>query len=306
MAPDAIEQAIAEARRRLGISDRDVSSSVEHFAAVVRPVCADWGLTAECWLDGGVGMPTLAVSSLDGTSGVLKISQPGALDAAVRVMRAAAGRGYVRVLAWDARCGALLTERLGRELWMEAPTLVEQAQVVVPLLRDAWRVPLDCGSPFGGKASGLLGILADLGARYGTEHPDALVLAHRYASELAATERPEVVCHGDPHPGNVLQREAGWALIDPDGFVGERAYDLGVVLRDACGEIVVMEASEPGSGVTFLREACRQLADLADADPERVWRWGFVERVTTGLYLRWFGYAGESATFLDTAAKLAG
>lgn len=66
-----------------------------------------------------------------------------------------------------------------------------------------------------------------------------------------------------------------------------------------------MEASEPGSGVRFLREACRQLADLADADPERVWRWGFVERVTTGLYLRWFGYAGGSATFLDTAAKLA-
>ena len=81
-APDAIKQAIAEARRRLGISDRDVSSSVEHFAAVVRPVCADWGLTAERWLDGGAGMPTLAVSSVDSTSGVLKISQPGALDAA--------------------------------------------------------------------------------------------------------------------------------------------------------------------------------------------------------------------------------
>jgi len=141
VAPDAINGAIAEARRRLGISDRDVSSSVEHFAAVVRPVCDDWGLTAERWLDGGAGMPTLAVSSADGISGVLKISQPGALDAAVRVMRAAAGRGYVRVLAWDACRGALLTERLGKDLWTAAPTLVEQAQVVVPLLRDAWRVP---------------------------------------------------------------------------------------------------------------------------------------------------------------------
>ena len=99
----------------------------------------------------------------------------------------------------------------------------------------------------------------------GPKHPDALVLAQRYASEWAATERPEVVCDGDPHPGNVLRREAGWALIDPDGIVGERADDLGVVLRDACGEMVLMEASEPGSGVTFLREACRQLADLADA-----------------------------------------
>ena len=139
----------------------------------------------------------------------------------------------------------------------------------------------------------------------GPKHPDALVLAQRYASEWAATERPEVVCDGDPHPGNVLRREAGWALIDPDGIVGERADDLGVVLRDACGEIVLTEASEPGSGTHVSAWACRQLADLANADPDRVWRWGFVERVTTGLYLRWFGYAGGSATFLDTAAKLA-
>ena len=32
---------------------------------------------------------------------------------------------------------------------------------------------------------------------------------------------------------------------------------------------------------------------------------GFVERVTTGLYLAWFGYAEESGRFLDSAALLA-
>jgi streptomycin 6-kinase len=302
---DPIDAAIVEARRRLAISDRDVTSSVEHFAAMVRPVCHDWGLTAERWLDGGAGTPTLAVSSSDGTRGVLKISQPGALDGAVRVMRAASGRGYVRVLAWDATRGALLTERLGEGLWSAAPTLVEQAKVVVPVLQDAWRVPLECGSPFEGKASSLLGVLAELAPRYGGGHPGAVALARRYAIDLAASERPEVVCHGDPHPGNVLRRHAGWALIDPDGFVGERAYDLGVVLRDACREIVAAEACEPGSGVSRLREACRQVAGLADVDPDRVWRWGLVERVTTGLYLRWFGHTAESATFLDTAAILA-
>jgi hypothetical protein len=55
----------------------------------------------------------------------------------------------------------------------------------------------------------------------------------------------------------------------------------------------------------MLRDECRRLAELASADPERVWRWGFVERVTTGLYLRWHGRARESATFLDTATLLA-
>ena len=305
MTPDAIEDAIAEAKRRLAISDRNVSASVEHFVGSVRAVCHDWRLTAERWLDGGVGTPTLAVTREDGTAGVLKIAEPGSLDTSARVMGAAHGHGYARVLAWDASRGALLTERLGHALWAEAPTVARQAQLIVPLLRDAWRVSLGYGSPFEGKASGLLAILADLGPRYGHQHPDVLAQATRYATELAASERPEVVCHGDPHAGNVLRSGSGWALIDPDGFIGERAYDLGVVLRDACGEIVAAEASERGSGVTLLREGCRRLAELTDADPERVWRWAFVERVTTALYLRWYGHAEESATFLDTAAILA-
>ena len=63
-------------------------------------------------------------------------------------------------------------------------------------------MPLACGAPFQGKAAGLLAILADLGPRYGTQHKDALVVATSYAKELAASERAEVVCHGDPHAGN--------------------------------------------------------------------------------------------------------
>ena len=51
----------------------------------------------------------------------------------------------------------------------------------------------------------------------------------------------------------------------------------------------------------MLRQECLRLAALAEVDPERVWRWAFVERVTTGLYLRWHGYPDEAATFLDTA-----
>ena len=305
MIRDQIQDAVAEAERRRNISDRDVSASVEHFAAVVRPVCQDWGLTAERWLGGGAGLPVLAVRRADGIAAVLKIAEPGALDTQVRVLEAGGGHGYARVLAWEADRGALLLERLGHDLWTESPTLAGQGCVLVPLLQDAWTVPLACGAPFQGKAAGLLAILADLGPRYGTHHNDALVVATSYAKELAVSERAEVVCHGDPHAGNVLRRGAGWALVDPDGFVGERAYDLGVVMRDACHEISSAEAAQPGAALPMLHEECRRLAGMANVDPERVWRWGFVERVTTGLYLRWFGHARESATFLDTAALLA-
>lgn len=250
-------------------------------------------------------MPTLDVVRNDGTAGVLKVAEPGGLDDAARVMVAADGHGYARVLAWNPAAGALLTERLGDDLWSERTGLVEQSAVVVPLLLDAWTVPLSAGKSFEGKAAGLLSILADLGPRYGADHGDAVRLATTYARGLASTEQPEVVCHGDPHGGNVLRRGAGWALIDPDGFVGERAYDVGVVLRDACREFVAAQDIEPGGGVALLRDGSERLSELAGADVERVWRWGFVERVTTGLYLAWHGYADQAAIFLDTASEVA-
>lgn len=295
---------MAEARRRHAISDRDLSASVEHFVRSVRTVCDGWGLEVEGWFAGGAGTPTLAVVTTEGTAGVLKLDRPGTLDTAARVMRAANARGYARVLAWDPHRGALLTERLGHTAWAEAPTLDQQGPLIARVLADAWQVPLDSGSPFPRKASQLLASLAELGPRYGTGHVDALAHAARCATELAASEQPEVVCHGDPHAGNVLRRGAQWALIDPDGFVGERAYDLGVVLRDGCREIAAAEASAAGSGRALLCQACHDLAERAQADPERVWRWAFLERVTTGLYLRWHGYAEESATFLSTASML--
>jgi streptomycin 6-kinase len=299
-----LEGAIEEAHRRAAISDRDLSASVEHFSRSLGPVCERWALKAEGWFPGGAGSPVLAVTTPDGAAAVLKIGEPGILDAAARVMRSADGRGYARILDWDAHRGAQLVERLGADLWSEQPQVSGQGPVIAALLLDAWGVPLVQGSPFTGKAAGLLAILRDLGPRYGEDHDRPLQRAISYARALMLSERPEVVCHGDPHAGNVLRRGAEWALIDPDGFVGERSYDIGVVLRDACREIASAEESAPGSGAVLLRNECRRLAALVDVDPERVWRWAFIERVTTGLYLRWHGYDDEAAGFLDTAALL--
>ena len=305
MRSHVVEAAVAAARRRAERADRDLTVAALHFDRTVDGVLDDLGLHAESWFDRGVGPPPLAVTRSDGTAAVLKLDLPGALDTEAAVMSASSGRGYVGVLAWDPVRGALLLERLGDPLWTAAPTLTAQADVIVPLLRDAWTVPLEVGRPFSGKASGLVAILADLGPRYGTEHPRAVDRASAYAAGLARDEQPEVVCHGDAHPLNVLRRGEGWALIDPDGFVGERAYDLGVLLRDGCREITAAEAADPGSGIRLLRHAANHVAQQADSDAERIWRWAFVERVTTGLYLHWHGHPQEAESFLGVADLLA-
>lgn len=299
-----IEAAIAEARRRGSRSARDLTGDVEHYARTLPAICAEWDLEPVGWLPGGVNPPPLQVRAA-GEPAVLKLQAPGAQDVAAAVLGAARGHGYVRVLAWDAARGALLTERLGESLWDVRDDLDGQARVIVPLLRRAWEMPPEVGRPFESKAIGLRRIVDRLGPRYGVAAPAALRLAAEYAQSLAADERPEVVCHGDPHAGNVLRRGEEWALIDPDGFIGERAYDLGVVLRDACLEFTRAEDGRPGAGVELLRSGCALLAEQGEVSAERVWRWGFVERVTTGLYLHWFGYTDQGAGFLATAEALA-
>ena len=300
-----IEDAVAEARGRESRSGRDLSRDVEHYARTLPAVCAEWDLEPVGWLPGGVNPPPVEVRTGSGDAAVLKVQRPGVQDVAAAVLGAADGHGYVRAIAWDAARGALLTERLGEQLWEARADLDGQIRVIVPLLRQAWVVPPATGRPFESKAIGLRRILEQLGRRYGGAAPDALRMAADYAESLASDERPEVVCHGDPHAGNVLRRGEGWALIDPDGFVGERAYDLGVVLRDACLEFIDAEESRPGAGVALLRAGARLLAGLGGADAERVWRWGFVERVTTGLCLHWFGYPDEGARFLNAAEAIA-
>ncbi|MCF6377162.1 phosphotransferase [Nocardioides KLBMP 9356] len=97
---------------------------------------------------------------------------------------------------------------------------MSQVVAVAPLLTQAWQVPRAVGGPAEHKADGLLRILGDLGNRYGSAHPAALARAAGLAAELARDETDEVVCHGDPHAGNVLARGDGWAFVDADGFGG--------------------------------------------------------------------------------------
>ncbi len=103
---EVLREAVAEARRRAEHADRDMSAAVEHYTATLPAVCADWRLSPTGWFGNGAGVPTIAVLADEGqAAAVLKVA-PG-LETATRVMTAAAGHGYARVLRWDlsaARC----------------------------------------------------------------------------------------------------------------------------------------------------------------------------------------------------------
>jgi streptomycin 6-kinase len=107
-----------------------------------------------------------------------------------------------------------------------------------------------------------------------------------------------VLVHGDAHGWNTLDARGGrFKLVDPEGLRSEPAHDLAVPMR---------EYNEPllaGDTPRLVRERAEQLARWCDVDPEPVWQWGFIERVSTGL-LSLRDFADDTgAAFLEVAAR---
>ena len=109
-----------------------------------------------------------------------------------------------------------------------------------------------------------------------------------FAGARAAAFDPDrsVVVHGDAHAGNALRalgeasvEKQPFKFVDPECFLAEPSYDLGISMRDWTDELLAGDAVRVG------RERCALLARLSGVAPQPIWEWGFIERVSTGLFL---------------------
>lgn len=283
-----------------------------------------WSLQIGRPLPGGSASYVTRVTAADGRPAVLKavmpdwMSAPGhdLLATQLRTLRLAQGRGYVRLLADDPGRRAMLLEALGPSLDRSGRPPAAQLAVLARTLRRAWQVPRDDPAvpydvPTAGaddKATQLAGMVERLwSAHAGPSSRQVLDEALRCAGRRAAAFDPDrcVVVHGDPHPGNALRATAdeedggsGYRLVDPDGFLAEPAYDLGVALRDWSSALTGADAR------TTARGWCELLAAESGVDAQAIWEWGFLERVSTGLYVLDLGAERVARTFLDSAELL--
>jgi streptomycin 6-kinase len=305
----AIARVVATARAQVG-DHPALAPVLDGLPALLAELVQRWSLTLGEVYDEGLGVPVVAVDA-DGMPAVLKLDKAGPRFAAqVATLEAGHGRGYAAVLASDAARGAVLLERLGPSLASSGLPAATQVDHLAATLRLAWEVPVSLApevAPGEDKAALLAGIVRrfrqdDDEDRWGA----ALDRAHEAARHLSSTRDParDVLCHGDPHPGNALQAKGipRYKLVDPDGFRCEREYDVGVTLRDFSREVL---ASRDHAAARDQHEAlCVHAAELTGTDPDRVVEWAFVERVTTGLYLRWFRDDEAAESFLDAATVL--
>jgi len=272
-----------------------------------------WSVRVERSLPGGTAAFVGAARTADGLPVVLKISVPDPeFGDEIGTLERAQGRGYVVLLANDRAHGAMLLEALGPGLDQAESSPDRRIKILCRLLTTVWElprpesgrmsVPLD-------KATSLHSMVSRLWQELDAPCSERVIeQALLFARRRAAAFDPDrcVVVHGDAASANALSvlspragAETGFVFVDPDGFLGDPTYDLGVALRDWSGELLASD--DPRA---LARHYCHLLATHSGMDEQAIWEWGFLERVSTGLYSLAMGARDLSNPFFDTAEAL--
>jgi streptomycin 6-kinase len=255
---------------------------------LVSSLADEWDLTLGRQRTGGTASVVVEATTAEGRQAALKVCVPG-LDpdfSELHVLLSANGRGYAQVLRHDRSREAILLERLGPQLAELGLSIDRQFEVICSTLLSAW-APLAGGDTFmtgAEKAENLAQFVEtawrDLG-RPCAERTKQIACAFAEMRARAFDPVSSVVAHGDAHAWNTLVNPGGEAeafkFVDPDGLFVERAYDLGISIRELGMELLAGDAAAAG------HNRCRQLAGLTGVEAAAIWQWGFLERTANGL-----------------------
>jgi len=282
---------------------------LDDLPLIVADLAERWSLEIGSCYRGGTAAFVAAATDQSSRACVLKVAMPPEIDGAesfgrsVLVHQLAAGRGCAELLCHDVSTPAMLLERLGPnldDLGMPVPNILE---TVTRTLRSFWR-PLaqDCSLPTGAeKAAWLADYITTSWDELGRPcAPEVVDRAVAYCDERAAAfdSSRAVLVHGDAHGWNTVEVGDGtFKFVDPEGLRSEPAHDLSVPMREYNRPLLA------GDTARLVRERAELLAAWCAIDPEPVWKWGFIERVSTGLAnVREFE-GDEGMAFLEVATR---
>lgn len=274
---------------------------LDQLPQLVAALAEEWGLTPGRIYPDATEALVLEVEP----AAVLKLLLPrgdACVEHEVRVLELADGQGCARLLRADVPRGALLLERLGRSLFDLGWPLPRRQEVICATVRQLWRPVRASGLPTGQeKARGLAQFIAQTWEELGhpcSRRPVDLALA--LARQAAERATPGVLVHGDAHQWNTLEAGEGFKLVDPDGLLAEPEYDVGIGMREDPAELL------DGPTAKLTAERAAFLAHLTGLDPQRIWEWGYIERVSTGLLATRIDLQPYGRQALEVSERLAG
>ena len=226
-----------------------------------------------------------AVRCADGSEAVFKAGPPcAARRQEIIALQAFGGRGMARLLAHDLDGGVALIERI-RPGCMLAELSDEQAtEAAAGVMEQLWQA----------RAEAVFGEFptiqqwgqgfARLRARYhggsGPFPAGLLAQAEGLFAELAASSNSPVLLHGDLHHFNILAAErTPWLAIDPQGVVGEPAYEVGALLRNP-----FVKLPPPVELARIQARRVDHLAERLGLERERLAGWGLAQAVLSAWW----------------------
>ena len=275
---------------------------LDGLPALVADLEREWDLAVGPPYQGGTEALVAPAMCGDGTEAVLKLLVPHDHDAAGReiaVLELAAGQGCAALLRSDVDRGAMRLERLGAPRYDLRRPLRERLPILVETAARVWRPAPDAGLPTGAdKGRWLIDHITtawdDLDwpcAEQTVDH--AVACAERRVA--AHDDERAVLVHGDVHQWNALVATEGFKLVDPDGYLAEPEYDLGILMREDAIELMEGDPTE----------RARWLAERTGLDADAIWEWGVVERVATGLVATSIDLQPEGREMLAAADRIA-
>jgi len=288
---------------------------LEDLPGVVAGLEAEWSITAGAPLGGGHAAYVAEAVTLSGQPVVLKVGLPPGIEGfapfeqELTTLRLAEGDPYVKLLRHDAARRSLLLERLGDPLANLGWSTMKQLTAAVSTVARGWRPVLNQPLPTGkGKARWLADFVSS--AWKDLRQPCAEAAAARavgYVAERVAGLEGDrgVLVHGDAHSLNLLKMpgspddSGSFRLVDPEGLVSEPAHDLGVILRAWNEELL------RGDTAAMAFRRCQHVTQLTGVNPEAIWQWSYIERLSTGLFLFSLGHRQEARSYLAVADRLA-
>jgi streptomycin 6-kinase len=252
-------------------------------------IAHEWSLTLGEASGGGTEAYVAFAKTRDGQDAVLKLTIAG-IDPTrqeLRTLRAANGRGYVKLLRADETANVMLLEKLGPQLHALALPEERVMDAISATLKEAWHTKPE-GPAFATgaeRAREFGGVVEANWALLGKPCPE-----RTFDATLAAARRRErafdpahsVLAHGDAHEWNTLQAPGsttGFKFVDPDGAFAERAFDLAIPMRE-WGAVM-----PPGDLLALGRRRCDLLSGFTGVARDAIWDWSLIQLVWNSFLL---------------------
>ncbi|MCF3124139.1 kinase [Streptomyces arenae] len=285
----------------LGETAQDGDDWLEKLPEAAEQAVALRELTVErMHVPGGRSGLVLLVRRADGTPAVLKLVPPRSRPESERAALAHwGGIGAVRLLDPDGSDGAVLLERLHRDVSVrslpEAKALLEAAGT----LRRLWVEP-PAGHRFETVAERTERQAEALRASSDAEVAPLVDAALAARDELLAGAPESRLLHGTFRQSKVLAGDRlPWLAVGPDPVVGEPAFDLARLVRDRVEDLI---ASPSGASIT--RRRVKKLAESLEVEPERLRGWTLFRAVESGVRARRVGRTQDAELLLEFAGWL--